>query len=271
MRKIKPTYQELVKRLAAAEPIVAALKHHEVDAVVGDEKIAFLLLRKVEEAWLESHGELSAMFDLNGIGMVQADSPSFQFSRVNPKFCETMGYQATELLSKTYIGLTHPQDRNRDLKALSQVIRGKTDTWSLEKRCVRKGGGAIWVMVHGFALRNHSGQVVRIMAMVEDITERKQAEQRQREALEPLKIQLKERAAEMAQLVKSLRGQVARRDMADKVLRAIHEFVERAIRPLSEKSPAIGSKPTSRKKVSVKRPQKSAGRKSTGKPRPRSR
>ena len=50
MNQSKPTYQELETRLAAAEPIVAALKHHEVDAVVGEGKIAFLLLRKVEEA-----------------------------------------------------------------------------------------------------------------------------------------------------------------------------------------------------------------------------
>ena len=44
MSKAKPTYQELEKRLAVAEPIVKALKNHEVDAVVGEEKIAFLLL-----------------------------------------------------------------------------------------------------------------------------------------------------------------------------------------------------------------------------------
>ena len=41
MSKSRPTYQELEKRLAAAEPIVDALQHHEVDAVVGAEKIAF--------------------------------------------------------------------------------------------------------------------------------------------------------------------------------------------------------------------------------------
>ena len=46
MSKTKPTYQELEKRLAVAESIVKALKNHEVDAVVGEEKIAFLLLRK---------------------------------------------------------------------------------------------------------------------------------------------------------------------------------------------------------------------------------
>ena len=50
MSKSKPTYRELEARLAAAEPVIKALKNHEVDAVVGEEKIAFLLLSEVEKA-----------------------------------------------------------------------------------------------------------------------------------------------------------------------------------------------------------------------------
>ena len=187
MRKTKPTYQQLEKRLAVAEPIIEALKRQEVDAVVGEEKIAFLLLRKVEEAWVESNGEFSAMFDLDGIGMIQADTPDFRLTRVNKKFCEIAGYSAEELLTKTYIDFSHPQDRKRDLKEVARVIRGKTDSWSIEKRCVRKNGRVIWVGVHGAALRDHAGRVVRIMAMIDDITARKQAEQQQRDAQEPLK------------------------------------------------------------------------------------
>ena len=51
------------------------------------------------------------MFELSGVGMIQADAPGFRFTRVNQKFCEIAGYSAEELLSKTYIGLTHPEDR----------------------------------------------------------------------------------------------------------------------------------------------------------------
>ena len=105
MSKSKPTYQELEKRLAAAESIVKALKNHEVDAVVGEEKIAFLLLREVEEALRISDAGFRAMFELSGIGMIQADTPAFRFTRVNQKFCEIAGYSAEELLTKTYIGL----------------------------------------------------------------------------------------------------------------------------------------------------------------------
>ena len=204
MRKTKPTkptYQQLEKRLAAAEPIVEALKRQEVDAVVGDGKIAFLLLRKVEEALLESNGEFSALFGLGGIGVIQADPPAFRFTRVNPKFCEIAGYSAEELLTKTYVNFSHPRDRKSDLKRLARVIRGKVDSWFIEKRCVRKNGGVIWVGVHGAALRDQSGRVVRIMAMIEDITTRKQAEPPKHKAQGPLRKQHQEPAAETSHML----------------------------------------------------------------------
>jgi PAS domain S-box-containing protein len=180
MSKAKPTYQELEKRLAVAESIVKALKNHEVDAVVGEEKIAFLLVREVEEAWRISDAGFRAMFQLSGVGMIQADAPGFRFTKVNEKFCEIVGYSAEELMSKSYIGLTHPEDLRRDMTELARILRNKADSWSIEKRCVRKDGGLIWVGVHGAVLRDDTGRAVRIVAMISDLTASKQAEQEQR-------------------------------------------------------------------------------------------
>jgi PAS domain S-box-containing protein len=182
MNKSKPTYQELEKRLAAAEPIIEALKNHEVDAVVGEEKIAFLLLREIEEALRISDAGFRAMFELSGIGMVQADAPAFRFTRVNQKFCEIAGYSAEELLTKTYIGLTHPQDRQRDMRELTRMLRGKADSWSIEKRCTRKDGSVVFVGINGAILRDGTGRAVRILAMISDLTASKQAEQELRDA-----------------------------------------------------------------------------------------
>ncbi len=177
MSKRRPTYRELEERLAVAEPIVEALKHHEVDAVVGEGKITFLLLRKVEEALVSSEAGFRTMFDLSGVGLVQADTPALRFTRVNRKFCEIIGYSGEELLAKTYLDLTSPLDRHQDMKALALVLRGKTDSWSLEKRCLRKDGSVVWVEVNGAVLRDEDGRAVRIMAMFIDLTARKQAEQ----------------------------------------------------------------------------------------------
>jgi len=170
MSKSRPTYQELEKRLAAAEPIVDALKHHEVDAVVGAEKIAFLLLKEVREALVDSEAGFRAIFELPGVGMLQADSPAFRFTRVNQKFCEIAGYSPEEMLTKTYIGLTHPQDRQRDMDALARVLQAKTNSWSIDKRCVCKDGSVVSVRVNGAALRDVAGRVVGILAMISDIS-----------------------------------------------------------------------------------------------------
>jgi PAS domain S-box-containing protein len=209
MNKSKPTYQELKNRLAQAEPIVEALKHHEVDAVVGQEKIAFLLLREVREALLESEAGFRAMFELSSVGMVQADTPSLRFTRVNQKFCEITGYSAEELLTKTYIGLTYPQDRPRTMKELSRVLRAKTDSWFIEKRCVRRNGSVIWVSVNGAVLRDHTGRAVRVMAMIVDLTARKEAEQ-QRDVEEKLRKRVEERTAELLRTIQSLRARMVR-------------------------------------------------------------
>jgi PAS domain S-box-containing protein len=174
--KAKPTYQQLEKRLAEIEPVIEALKHHQVDAVVGEGKIAFLLLQGVQEALLESQKEFRAMFDLAGVGMAQADAPAFRFTRVNPRLCAMTGYSAQELLTKTWMETTHPQDRQKGMKELARVLRGKADCWSIEKRCLRKDGSIIWVNVHGAALRNDAGRAVRIVAMIEDVTDRKRTE-----------------------------------------------------------------------------------------------
>ena len=182
MSKTKPTYRELETRLAAAGAIAEALKNHEVDAVVGEEKIAVLLLREVEETLRISDAGFRAIFELTGIGMIQADTPDFRFTRVNRKFCEIVGYSAEELLTKSYIGLTDPQDRQRDMSTLTQVLRGKTDTWFIEKRCVRKDGSVVRVGVHGAVLRDDAGQAVRIVAMVSDLTASKQTERKLHDA-----------------------------------------------------------------------------------------
>jgi len=170
MSKSTPTYQQLEARLAVAEPIVEALKHHQVDAVVGAGKITLLLLQQVEQSLLDSEAAFRAMFALPGVGMAQADTPALRFTKVNHKFCEITGYSGEELLTKTYLGLTHPGDRHRDMKTLAQVLRAKAESWSIEKRCLRKDGSIVCVAVNGAVVRDATGRAVRVVAMITEVT-----------------------------------------------------------------------------------------------------
>jgi len=62
------------------------------------------------------------------------------------------------------------------MSTLTQVLRGKGDTWSIEKRCVRKDGSVVCVCVNGAVLRDDGGRAVRIVAMISDLTASKQTE-----------------------------------------------------------------------------------------------
>jgi PAS domain S-box-containing protein len=125
--------------------------------------------------------ESESVFQLASIGMAQADPQTGQWLRVNQKMCAITGYSAAELLRMRVSELTHPDDRQKDGEEFARVVRGEAPDYRLEKRYVRKDGAVAWVNVNMTVIRDAAGQPVRTITTIEDITERKQAEQRVRE------------------------------------------------------------------------------------------
>jgi PAS domain S-box-containing protein len=105
--------------------------------------------------------------------MAQADPHTQRWLRVNAKFCEITGYSADEMLNMRIIELTHPLDRQPDLDLFQRVVRGEVPDYRMEKRYLRKGGTVVWVNVNMTVIRDAASQPARIMATIEDITERK--------------------------------------------------------------------------------------------------
>jgi len=167
MSKSRPTYQELEKRLAASEPIVDALKATKSMPSSASKRSRFLLLKEVREALVNSEAGFRAMFELSGVGMFQADFSRLPLYPGQPEVLRHRRLFRRGIADQTYIGLTHPQDRQRDMMR-SKVLLAKTNSWSIDKRCVRKNGSVISVRVDGAALRDVAGRVVRILAMISD-------------------------------------------------------------------------------------------------------
>jgi PAS domain S-box-containing protein len=141
-------------------------------------------MRKREQAQKErqeSEEQFRAMFEVASIGMAQSDPRTGQWLRVNQKMCAITGYSAAEMLRMRVSELTHPDDRQKDWEEFCRVVRGEASDYHLEKRYVRKGGAVVWVNVNMTVIRDAAGQPMRTMATIEDITERKQVEQRVRE------------------------------------------------------------------------------------------
>jgi two-component system sensor histidine kinase/response regulator len=114
------------------------------------------------------------MFELSAVGQALADPASGRFLRVNRAFCELTGYSREELLQMAFSDLSHPDDRVGDAVPVRRVVEGRTETWTGEKRYVRKDGGVLWVHVMGTLIRDAAGSPLRTFAAILDLTEMEQ-------------------------------------------------------------------------------------------------
>ena len=133
--------------------------------------------KNTEEALRESVEQFKTVFESASIGITQSDPSTRRFLAVNPKMCELTGYTAAEMLLLGITDITHSEDQERDWTAYQNIISGRSNAERYEKRYIRKDGSIIWVNLNMTAIHNASGQLARMMAIVEDITERKRAEE----------------------------------------------------------------------------------------------
>jgi PAS domain S-box-containing protein len=148
--------------------------------------------KQAEEALRESREQFKAMFETASIGMAQANSQTGQFLRVNQKMCEITGYSSDELLAMRVSEITHPEDRGQEREVFQDVINGKWPDYKLEKRYIRKDGEIIWVNVNRTIVRDSAGQPVHTVAAIEDITDRRRAEEQVKASLHEKEVLLKE-------------------------------------------------------------------------------
>jgi PAS domain S-box-containing protein len=136
---------------------------------VTERKAAGLALRESEERF-------RAMFESSSVGMAQADPHTGRFLRVNQKMSAITGFTTDELLKMSFREITHPTDVSHDWNSFQQVMGGETPSYHNEKRYIRKDGAVVWVNVNSTLHSDSAGQPLYSLAVIEDITARKEAE-----------------------------------------------------------------------------------------------
>ncbi len=126
-----------------------------------------------------SEAEFRATFDASVIGKAQAELGSLRFVRVNQLFCDITGFSADELTSGMgMLDLLLPEwGEAAPAQRLEALMRDGTH--HAEEKVRHKDGHTIWAHLSIGLIRDDAGHPVRAIAAVQDITERKQAEERQ--------------------------------------------------------------------------------------------
>jgi len=136
---------------------------------IEDRKRAEQALRKSEERW-------RSVFDNSAIGVALTDLKG-RFLATNHVFQAMVGYTEEELRAVNFLDLTHQNYREANWALITELLEGKRRQFQIEKKYLRKDGNSIWVS-NNVSLVPGTERVPRfIMALSEDITQRKRAEQ----------------------------------------------------------------------------------------------
>ncbi|MEG5057597.1 PAS domain S-box protein [Microcoleus sp. A2-C5] len=131
--------------------------------------------KRSEIALAESAQRFRDTFEQAAVGMAQA-SVDGKLLLVNQKLCEILGYSRPELVEKRFQQITWPGDLASEQELLRQLLAGEIENFSLEKRYIRNDGELLWANLTVSLLREQNGSQF-LMSVVEDIRERKQAEE----------------------------------------------------------------------------------------------
>jgi len=149
-------------------------------------------LRQQEERW-------QATYEHAAIGIVEVDADG-RFLRVNEAICGISGFSRDELLGLKLFTRTHPEDGGADEELYRRQVSGEFSFYSFEKRFIRKNGRVIWCAIRSSTVRDAEGKFLYSVRVVQDINERKEAEERQKLLIDELNHRVKNTLATVQSL-----------------------------------------------------------------------
>ncbi len=171
----------LLRYQSQIETLEQLLKVHE-QTVIAD----IIERQRAEEALRDSEERFRGAFDYATIGMALVATDG-RFLQVNQSLCKIVGYSEEELLATTFQAITHPDDLQADLAQVHRVLMGEIQTYQMEKRYFHKHGHIVWVLLSVSLVRNPHGRPLYFVSQIQDITERKRAEEQLQSTLDRLR------------------------------------------------------------------------------------
>jgi PAS domain S-box-containing protein len=149
----------------------------EVNTLMAELRRAAAMRQATEDLLRDSEARFRAMFEVSSVGKIETECGTGRFLAANAAMCRLVGYSEAELLAMTAFDITHPDECERDRQLVNRLLAGELPAFDVEKRYIRKDGTPVWVQVTANLIRDESGRPLRSMAVIQDLTARKQAEQ----------------------------------------------------------------------------------------------
>ena len=132
--------------------------------------------KRAERTLRESDRNFREVFATSGVGMALV-TPEGRFAEVNEALCRFLGYSASSMLGRHFRDFTHPDDREITHRHMQRLHTGEIQSWQMEKRCLHADGRTLWGLLTLSLVRDASGAPLHVVAQVQDITERRLAQE----------------------------------------------------------------------------------------------
>ncbi|MGB0840457.1 MAG: sensor histidine kinase, partial [Chitinophagales bacterium] len=141
---------------------------------------------KREDTIRFNEAKFQGIFEYNPLGIIVTPQNKSISKMVNERMSDLLGYSKEELSSKGVEVLTHPEDKEAHKQMYQDLLDSRRSFFEIEKRYVHKNGQIIWCKTAVALIRDKAKQPTYVIAMLQDITQRKQQEQKIQQLLEEL-------------------------------------------------------------------------------------
>ncbi len=143
-----------------------------------------LLIEKQTKKIVKREAEFRAIFNQAPVGIAKLDTNTGHFITLNKEYARIVGYTEEELLSTNFQSITHPDDLEKDLNNMDKLKKSLITEFCLEKRYIHKSGRVVWVNLIVSTLGKIGDVIENHIAIVEDITDKKRAEEELKQSFE---------------------------------------------------------------------------------------
>ncbi len=138
--------------------------------------------KKAVDELRESEELFHSAFDSSVLGICMLNANG-RYIRANNKICEMLGYSSEELLTMTFMDVTHHDDIQYGIENLKRFIANEIENMNYDKRYIRKDGSVFWGNITISSIRDKNNRFMYNVNYIQDITEQKNSAQEHKRML----------------------------------------------------------------------------------------